>query len=239
MSVMTFISGVYFPGKETCNIRAVGEAVGKFHAQIKSAPDTLKPNRRYPYLSDVDNEMFESIILDPHKKLSHFPEEYKQILITNRFFLDHTWNKVLAQASKAMESEQGLVHIDIHPHNVIMNNGKLAAFLDFDSLMHAPLKIMIGFSAYKLLRQIVCKKKKKLSRQSTDDLVESYLEGIYKYLPELRSDKKIIGLFALTEICRRIAYILRLNIQENNSEWNHVLAIQISGLKEVEQLFAL
>ena len=118
-----------------------------------------------------------------------------------------------------------------------MNDGKVAAFLDFDSLMWAPLKMMLGFSAYKLLRQSISMKINRISKQEIRGVLDEYLEGVYKYLPELRTEKKVLALFACTEICRRIAHILRLNIQENNIEWNHVLAIQISGLKEVIILF--
>lgn len=237
VSLMTFVLGSYFPERETCDSRKMGETVGKFHAQLRTAPDRLKPNRQYPLLSSLDHEMFGAVLSGSNNILLSFPEEYRNILIENKNFLDKIWNKVLTYNDQFVESEQSLTHIDIHPHNVIVRGGELVAFLDFDSLMHAPLKMMLGFSAYKLLRKVISRQKTKLPQSEICDLVDGYLEGVYEYLPEIRSEKSVIALFTFTEICRRIAYIFRLNIQDNNPEWNHVLAIQISGLKEVEILF--
>jgi len=235
--LMTFVSGLYFPGSYACDVRKMGEAVGLFHAQLRAVPNELKPDRQYPFLSTLDKEMFERVLSDSNNELVKFPESEKSLLIENKSLLLNTWNKVLTFESELSKSEQGVVHIDLHPHNVIMNNGELSAFLDFDSLMIAPVKMMIGFSAYKLLRQVVSKSRNQLSRQEINDVVESYLEGVYKYFPEFRCERNIISLFASAEICRRIAYILRLNIQDENIQWNHVLVIQIKGLKEIEILF--
>jgi hypothetical protein len=56
------------------------------------------------------------------------------------------------------------------------------------------------------------------------------------FLPDLELSPKAIAIFAYTEICRRIAYILCLNIFESDPSWNHVLEVQIMGLAEVELL---
>lgn len=237
VSLMTFVPGLYFSGGEADNIMGLGEAVGLFHAQLKCAPNEFIPSRQYPQLSDLDKEMFDAVVCGAQDRLSLFPEEDKKLLIDNKSFLAEIWAKVLDYQNEFIESEKSLTHIDLHPHNVLMNDGKVAAFLDFDSLMWAPLKMMLGFSAYKLLRQSISMKINRISKQEIRGVLDEYLEGVYKYLPELRTEKKVLALFACTEICRRIAHILRLNIQENNIEWNHVLAIQISGLKEVIILF--
>lgn len=239
VNLMTFVSGQYFPGSDECNIRKMGEAVGYFHTQLRLVPTELKPDKQYPYISSLDNEMFETTLLDSSSKLLNFPNSEKSLLLENKSLLLNSWSTVLAFEEHFMESERGLIHIDLHPHNLIMNQGELAAFLDFDSIMNAPLKMMIGFSAYKLLRQVVSRRTRQLSREEMNNLVESYLDGIYKYLPELKCGKNTLAIFTRTEICRRIAYILKLNIQDKNTQWNHVLAIQINGLKEIEILFDL
>ena len=72
-----------------------------------------------------------------------------------------------------------------------------------------------------------------MSQEEKRTLVYDYLEGATLFLPDLDVSTKSIAIFAYTEICRRIAYILRLNIFESNPSWNHVLEIQIAGLVEV------
>lgn len=239
ISLLHFVDGKYFPGKGSPDIRKTGEAVGKFHVQLKRAPIELKPNRQYPHLSDLDKAMFERVIFNLQNELPHFPEQQQVLLVDNQNLLAQVWDKVLSYQDAYLQSEHEFVHIDIHPHNVIMNEEGLPIFLDFDSLMQAPIKMMLAFSAYKLLRQFISSSENERAKEEMVMLTEQYLEGVFNYFPELRLPTKSLAIYAYTEICRRIAYILRLNILENNHEWNHVLAIQISGLCEVGFLFGV
>ncbi|OUR64348.1 hypothetical protein A9Q79_07910 [Methylophaga sp. 42_25_T18] len=236
ISLLSFIDGGYFPGIDIPEIRKVGEAVGKFHAQLNLAPNELKPNRKYPHLSSTDKEVFNDVISQSQKILSKFPTEHRSLLVNNNTILNKAWAQVLSYQDDFIQSKHGLVHIDIHPHNVIMSGNSEPIFLDFDSLMHAPLKMMLGFSAYKLLRQIVSRNGNNMSQKEKRALVYDYLEGALLFLPDLDLSPKSVAIFAYTEICRRISCILRLNIFESNPSWNHVLEVQIAGLAEVELL---
>ena len=57
ISLLHFVNGKYFPGTDIPDIRKIGEAVGKFHAQLNLAPNEFKPNRQYPHLSSTDKEI--------------------------------------------------------------------------------------------------------------------------------------------------------------------------------------
>ena len=235
--LMTYIDGSFFPGIDAYNIREIGETVGKFHCILNSAPKELMPKKKYTHLSQLDLENFNEVVSMSGEKLFFFTDSQRNMLLSNRDFLVEIWERVLGGQEEFINSEQGLVHIDIHPHNIIMRNGKISAFLDFDSLMRGPFKMMFSFSAYKLLRQVVFRDIKRNFLKGMYKYVDEYLDGVYRYYPDLKAEKKHMAIFAYTEICRRIAIILKLNIQEGNSKWNYVLPIHISGLFEVKELF--
>jgi hypothetical protein len=134
------------------------------------------------------------------------------------------------------ECDFALLHLDLHPHNMIMKNSRVGAFIDLDSLMLGPINVMVGFSAFKLVRQAVCERIS-LPEIEPTELLGSYLDGVYRNLTKLEVDRTQISLFAYAEVCRRIALIFRLNLVDNNSLWNHVLDIQIRRLLEIEILF--
>jgi hypothetical protein len=236
MSVMSFVEGHYFAGASS-SVGPVGSAIGKLHASLNESPVRLRPERSLPYFSQLEIDCFNQVIHNTGNALSHFSVEHQGLLNTHHDFLERVWNQVLGYQQDHAQSEHGLVHIDLHPHNVLMNGDTLVAFLDFDSVMRGPYKMMLGFSGFKLLRQVVCAAGGTMARDQRRALVRDYLSNVYSAFPEVRSEPKEIALFSYTELCRRMGLIFKLDLAQNNTDWNHVLGIQINGLLEAEQLF--
>jgi len=235
-SLMSFIQGSYFSGAQE-SVHAVGDAVGRMHSVLKGIPDDLQLTGEIPGFSLEEKAIFTAVVENRHTEQSVFSVEHQALLAESKYFLSTIWDEVLDHEQTYFQSPRGLQHIDLHPHNILMNGFHVAAFLDFDSLKLGPLKLMLGFSAFKILRQVVCASGNSLEVAEQRELVNNYCDAIFVHLPELRSDLKSISLFAYAEVCRRISIIFKLNIVDSNSQWNHVLAIQIAGLKEIESLF--
>lgn len=235
-SFARFVQGSYFSGAQEC-VQAVGSAVGRMHAVLKETPTELQITREVPAFSPEAKAVFFAVLENKHAEQSVFSTEHQTLLTEVTPFLSAIWDAVLGHEQIYSESPRGLQHIDLHPHNILMKANHVAAFLDFDSLKLGPLKSMLGFSAFKLLRQVVCASGNRLTVNEKRNLVTDYCNVIFEHLPELRSDLKSISLFAYAEVCRRISIIFKLNIVDNSPVWNHVLAIQIVGLNEIESLF--
>jgi hypothetical protein len=236
ISAMSFVEGEYFTGRPQ-SIQAVGRAVGDFHAALLNVPKDFRLERQYPMLTDIDREVFRTVTASEDAALSKFSIQHRELLKRHQRLLSETWERVLDYYPQFSSSESGLVHIDLHPHNMLLRDNRLIAFLDFDSLMEGPLNMMLGFSCYKLLRQVLCVEGWIGDGLQRSHLVDEYLNAVVSRCDRFFTNPEQLALFAYTEVCRRIAFIFRLNLLENNSTWNDALPMQIMGLREIQWLF--
>ena len=124
-------------------------------------------------------------------------------------------------------------HIDIHPHNLLYMKDELKAIIDYDSIKLTPVGYGIAFSSMKLCRQSIAENPE-LCPKKTGYLFKEKLRN------NLNIQKSWMDNFlnlSLVEIMRRICIIINLNIDKQNTDWNRVLPIQLSHLKEAQILF--
>ena len=235
---MDFVDGHLFSGARA-SVANVGSAIGRFHKMLRAAPDTWPIDRHYAHLSGDDQTLFREVLAGSAAVLQQFSDSDAGLLEENRQFLAHIWRIVLEYQDDFLAGEAGLIHIDLHPHNLLLQDDRVAAFIDLDSLMYGPLNIMLGFSAYKLLRQVVQAAAAEMVPADYRALTADFLDSFYDEILELRKRKEDVPYFAMSEVCRRIAIIFRLTLRKKNTAWNHVLKIHIAGLREIELLFGL
>ena len=126
-----------------------------------------------------------------------------------------------------------MIHGDLHPHNILMENGKISAFLDLESIVSAPLTVGIAFSTFKLLRQYMVEEGTDVAPKA----VVSFYQSLTRELGNEIISYNDLAFFAKAEVLRRIGIILDLSINEGNRVWNDVLPIQINSLAEIDFLF--
>lgn len=233
---MDFVEGHFFSGRRA-SVAEVGHAIGRLHKALKTAPRQWPIDRRYAHFSDNDRAAFREVLSATPAVLERFAKPDAQLLEQNREFLARVWQVVIEHQKDYVTSEAGLIHIDLHPHNLLLQDDRVAAFIDLDSLMTGPLNMMLGFSAYKLLRQVVQAEAREKASADCQAMVGDFLDSFYEELPEFRKFRNSVVLFAMAEVCRRIAIIFRLTLREQNTTWNHVLKVHLVGLREIEFLF--
>jgi hypothetical protein len=124
-------------------------------------------------------------------------------------------------------------HYDIHPHNLLYRENELKAIIDYDSIKLMPVGYGIAFSSLKLCKQSIVKNPE-LSPKSTGHIFKEKLRNNLNI--ETSWMDNFLNL-ALVEIMRRICIILNLNLDNQNTQWNKVLPIQLEHLKEAQILF--
>lgn len=120
-------------------------------------------------------------------------------------------------------------HIDLHPHNLLVAANGEVAILDYDAVFVTDRAQFMSYSALKLLRQVACTKGRQAAVAGLD-----LLFGM-----KLLSDRTQSGAAAVTEVLRRIALILDLNLRKGNREWNSVLGMLLCNLREAIVIFRL
>ena len=160
----------------------------------------------------------------------YFEPKYSELLKENWDLITtelNLSNKVLLKYPK-----KELCHIDLHPHNILVNKTNVVSFLDFDSVKLINRPIAIAYFALKTCKQIC-------SLKNTDPIVlgKSIKLQLSQISPEMKSASEDLSYLVNSEVIRRICLILKLNIEKNNNLWNHILPILIYHLTESKMLF--
>lgn len=121
----------------------------------------------------------------------------------------------------------GLMHIDLHPHNIMLSQAaKQAIVLDLDSFQICAPDVALGFGIFKILRQMGVRSCSlgQLRDTKVELLAFNHTKSATRYL-----------LLARVEVLRRLILILRLSLKGDKS-WNHILPVQLRALSEIEIL---
>ena len=215
--VMDYVDAGYFSGAGEQLGQAAAAVTALFRA-LQSAPASLQPQKR-----------IEHPLQDWRALLEKLERNRGGLSEVESALLRQEWPAVTAALAEAialapMLESASLCHIDLHPHNVLVSGGRVAALLDFPSLVLAPAPSMHAFNLFKLARQAMVARG---VRTPPAELLRQ-LQGAPRYPARL----------AKTEILRRLMLILQLNVESGNREWNHVLPVMLLALREADVLFA-
>jgi Ser/Thr protein kinase RdoA (MazF antagonist) len=219
--VMEYVEGQYFSGAAD-QLRHAAAAVAALFRALDSAPASLHPQKRIEHpLQD-----WRRVLEEPERGRDAFAGVLDQ---AHAALLREEWPAVTAALADTLGMEPilrastRLCHIDLHPHNILMAGGRVAALLDFPSLALAPATSLHAFNLFKLARQAM------VARGAASPPPE--------LLRQLEAAPEGLGPLAKAEILRRLMLILQLNMESGNREWNHVLPVMVRALREADALF--
>lgn len=223
-----FFEGDHFTGEDD-QFSVATDKIVMFHKALDHAPSA----RDLPVF-DLENknkaakDTFQEFFELEKKLVKIFPERDVHLL-KNHFNIIH---KALESSDKFLSNHQASctpTHIDLHPHNLLVSPEGEVAIIDYDAVFLTDRVQFVAYSALKLLRQVAYSS----GRQHAMAGLELFLR-MHEF-----SDVRKVGAAALTEVLRRIALVLDLNIRHRNTEWNTVLAMLLSNLQEAALLFEL
>jgi len=234
--VMEFVDGNYFSGGGQ-ELLDVGLGLCRLFLSLRVAPHHLQISQT---ILPPDRQSME-MVADLERQRTRWPEIFGEPYAA---LLDESWRDVTEDHANVLDlvpvslQSMGLCHIDLHPHNVLVSNGRTAAFLDFPSLLHAPVESIIAFNLFKLGRQaIVARRGRYLDAETHEQMEQVIVELRASGL--VREDSwRQLSLLAKIEIMRRLLLILQLNFEKKKRTWNHVLPVHIRALKEADIVFA-
>jgi hypothetical protein len=115
-----------------------------------------------------------------------------------------------------------LHHYDLHPHNLLLSGGRVAAILDLESFRALPFELATAFTLFKLGRKAVAS--------------GTLLAAQFKARAAARFDLDRLRQFARIELARRITAVVSLHYLQANRDWDQDLVKHSRGLREAEQL---
>lgn len=236
-SLWDFVKGNYFTGHPD-ELSPTSQAIQRFNLSLDVIPLELYPK---PDPIDYSIKRFAEIIAQTDrardKWTTYFGPVLDQCLTAN-------WPSVLASLDQLQEASDHLAtldvkpsHMDLHPHNMLLEGSKFSVFLDLDSIKMVPREIACGFAVYKLMRQHIAAYPDVLNDDSLlKNRLTAFCDTIYDCL-KIKNRRDSYFIYSKVEIFRRLVLILDLNFNNNNRDWNHVMDIQIRALREIDRLY--
>lgn len=229
-SCFPYFSGNYFSGKDS-EINNAALMTARLASTLSNLPAELMPEAGPKHLTDGDNETLIDTDQNRNRWKSFFGTEYSELLKNSWNDIIDTWSRLKNQRINAGPSMAA--HFDLHPHNLIFEESKISAILDFEACKVMPVGYAIAFAGLKQCRQAVSISG---NSNSANKIGQNYIKDIKAKLQMDTSWTENFSDLALAEIMRRICIILRLNLQ-GNKDWNRVLPVQIAHLYEAKILF--
>tara|TARA_B100000941_G_C28485118_1_gene544520 strand:+ start:668 stop:1720 length:1053 start_codon:yes stop_codon:yes gene_type:complete len=127
-----------------------------------------------------------------------------------------------------------VVHIDIHPHNIITRGNKFIGFLDSESWMLSSVQEAFAYGGFKLCRQVILNNR---SQKVLSSIGNEYINLITKYYDKNLDFNKKILLLCEKVILERIVNIFKFNLLNNNKKWNKLLPVLLEHLDEARIIF--
>jgi Ser/Thr protein kinase RdoA (MazF antagonist) len=232
-----FIEGGYYTGDEDTLIE-VGTQFGNIIKILNNRDTSKLPINAAVGEIDAFESSFKRFINSKNEWAAFYTKPIASFLLDQEIKLVKTGNFILEDLHKLKSLPMAAAHTDLHPHNVLVKDGRLKAFVDVDSLQVNIRSISIAFAVYKLVRQHAVNAHLSVSdtariRNSARTFLHSITEVVEISDVELES----LQFAALYEIYRRVLIISNLNILNRNSMWNKVLPMHLIALHEIPIIF--
>jgi Ser/Thr protein kinase RdoA (MazF antagonist) len=235
ISLFDFVEGEYFSGNRP-QIFPLAQQIGRLFVVLARLPDHLSDTSERHYLTGDDKRVFDAFQVNRGLPVRWFDAEIASGLEHSRHEVVSVWRSLADSDQAIFSMRRQVVHMDLHPHNLLFSGDKAVAILDMDSLAIAPLGIAFGFAAYKLLRQgVVCNGFD--NKEDICGMVDEFRAGLMEELPDAAPLIEDVGTYARAEIMRRLIIVFRLNLEHNDSSWNSVVPMHLAALKEIDLLF--
>jgi len=228
-SLFQFDNSDFFSGTIQ-ELKSVAKATGKLFKNLSIIDDIFVSLKKPDICSPEDYQLFKDFFANPEMVYKVFHDSEIELLKSNRNLLQNEVELVFN--SNLNLGIFQFSHFDLHPHNILVNQCEVSSFLDLDSIRLMESGYALGFASLKLCRQSVVK-----TGLKPKDVADIWLNNLTESLPDNKEFFPFIGDLAIAEVLRRIAIILRLNIVDNNPQWNAFLPVQLNHLQEARLLF--
>lgn len=125
-----------------------------------------------------------------------------------------------------------VVHVDLHPHNLLFAGGRLSCILDPEAYLRSVRLSAAGLSAYKLSREAVIS-----GRRAPEGLGRIFFDEFSRECPLTREERERFDQGAVAEILHRVCTILDLHYVRNEQTWDRDLIRHLRALREIPVLF--
>ena len=138
-----------------------------------------------------------------------------------------------------LEAQCQLMHTDFHPLNVLMENGRVSAILDFEDVKLYPVAAASGFAAYKLIRQSLVGMPVAGRMREAERLVDCWLTEWSRLMASQTLNRHALGEGALYRVLGLLHVMLDAWLRSGDNRFNFDFQKQMDSLREIGIIFDL
>ena len=230
-SLFPFVEGAYFSGADD-ELHSAAEVTGSLMDTLLQLPAACLPTEGPAQLTVADGAILARMKSASRTWDALLGEDLAALLALSWPLLISEWENL--NATKLPNSRIQAAHFDLHPHNLLVADGRVAAVLDFEACKVMPVGFALGFAALKQCRQAMSLRTLPTNPRFVGLL---YADHLLRTCPGAHELVPHFGSFAVAEVLRRTCSIFRLNLEFGEKKWNKVLVVQLSHLGEARALF--
>lgn len=218
-------------------LESVAEGIGKLDAALSAFPDVarIKPVVAFPPRALTLREFSEAIWKDLFQKAEECREgrpkdEFNARVLAFKDFIMNALRETPPERYAAAPSQ--LVHIDLHPHNLLTDGHAPSVILDFDSLRFGERMRGVAFAIHRLVRQHIVFESPTDREKAVHEARDMFLEA-YQTQNQL-SEQEIQSLpyFIRNEALSRLSYALKEFYATGERAWAGDLEKQTATIAE-------
>jgi Ser/Thr protein kinase RdoA (MazF antagonist) len=232
-----FVEGNFFSGANE-ELASTAQMIGRLHKTLLDRTDPVKLPNSWSYFASDEEGLFRELDHDRTRWPTLFGSDTAELLLRRWSKIQSTMRDLHAHETRIKSAPLRLGHADLHPHNILVHQGRLSAFLDFESLRSLPACLPFGFALYKLIRQHAVRESLASQPERISQQARSFVETLTQEYAMSREEISELKTYALLELFRRFMVIIRLNLRDHNTAWNHVFPMHLTGFSEIDIIFA-
>jgi len=224
-----FYEGHPYSGKKI-ELLDLAKSLAKLHNVLSKnhIQYNYRPNQKfYKVISLIELFQISKIITKKRKSNDFINSVTRNLDILKKLIKK---DQIITNNIESLKFKKQLIHSDLHPGNVIFNNNKVAALIDFNS-MHKSVKMEdISFTSFRFTA---------LNSNDVNVIAKQIRDFLKTYQLVNKIDPNEIenfNYFLSHKILERVSYILRKSFFYNSNLWNRDFEKNIQFLKLTTRL---
>ncbi len=238
-ALFVFLEGEYFSPRED-NLTAVAKALAQLHNGFDQLPPNVgrtieqysqQTNVYYNIVRDYSVNDFEQIRASIETQ-SVISSDEAEIL---KKILDWILTvRTLKEKKKELDAlPSGLIHSDVHPHNILMAGSNVKAIVDFDAMRISQRARDVGMALYWFGRQLLLDKNDEEAREQAPKIRELFLEQYTDVRQLSAAEYGAMPWLVREEYIKKLLLVLKAVYLQHNETWKKDLGKFIMAFEEL------
>jgi Ser/Thr protein kinase RdoA (MazF antagonist) len=229
--VFEFIPGNYFRGTED-ELREVATQIARLHAALRTIPFAEEIGTRAKTVKTWSVEDYARHFADA----ASIDSPVGMALLSDRAFLEAQIGDVVQNASRMSSATKQVVRNSLHPHDVLFEDGRLQAIIDFEEIGINQLARDVGNACHRFVRQYVVYQGRPWS-ETLARCADIFLSAYQEQNPLSVVDVDLLSVFIKDELLRKLhSSLTKLKAAEWVGAYESETLKFISLLKEASEL---